>query len=317
MSNVFPSSEKAVSVAVSFHENTAELLKTAESLCLKTGMRLRLVNVCEPWIESVTLGFIPIPDVNLSIQLELETHARSKLRDLAANVDRSIRVETQVLSGYVAEAIIADAVVSNVAMILCGRSEPEKIYFPLGFSTAVSLMSHARVPVLVIPHYRAMDFVNRRTSFIVGDDLSQNGETVLITSVTFANALDAAVIHLHALTLTSSQMTVALNLAANTSERLSLNPDDVFSALKDRLAIKLQQRVNSLPTKLERERYSSHILEGDAAVCITKYADRLNAPQAILVFGRHHTFHFKPFGIGNVPFKAMIASKYPLLVVPT
>jgi hypothetical protein len=36
----------------------------------------------------------------------------------------------------------------------------------------------------------------------------------------------------------------------------------------------------------------------------------------VLLFARHHPYHTKPLHVGRVPYRAMLASQRPVIVVP-
>lgn len=309
--------EKAVCVALSLTDNNNDLVQAAESLCMKTGMRLRLVNVYEQWADGVALGMIPIPDIDIVLQLEATAKAETKLREIASKVDRRLKVETQVLTGPIADAIISDAQVNNAALIICGRRNPENSFLPSGFSTAMALLSHARIPVLVLHRDHTPNFVAKNITFIVADDLRNNTLTALQKSLDLAILLDATVCHVHCASLSKSQIANMVSANMNPTIAKVLDQDELYASIVSNLGKKLRQRAEQININLNDETYITKVIEGETIEGITAYAKTLKDSQNILVFGRHQKLHFKPFGIGQVPFKLMMSSKHPVLVIPS
>ena len=120
MSKRFKGDHSTVVVAVAPDKHSHNLVQAASSLCLRTGMKLRLVQVAEYWAgrswpREITLEG-PLAEAIIAVEDESLRAAQAHLRVIAESVPRGVSVETNAIAGFPAEGVIADAVANKAAL---------------------------------------------------------------------------------------------------------------------------------------------------------------------------------------------------------
>lgn len=324
MSKRFEGDHPTVVVAVNADKHAENLVKIASSLCKRTGMRLRLVQVAEYWVgrswpREITLEG-PLAEAITVVENESMLVAQSHLRRLSEKVGGGIEVEVNVIAGYPADGIIADAVANHAVLIITGAAKGNHRFVPKGLSTALSLMSQAPVPVLVVQEGTEVDFEKSRFSMMVADDLSDHSEAAVLTAFDFATRIGQAKLeHIHVNCLTEENLKISLESATAASHlgmMRAFQGSEIYQMAMQTLEAKIRNRAPARKISFESAKgiYETKILTGDVASEIQKSVQVSNPD--LLVFGRHRAFRRKPFLIGQVPFYAMLTHNKPVLVVP-
>lgn len=313
-----------VLVAVGLDSQTQHLINAATSLCRQTKMSMRLVHVIEPWEgrywASAATGGIPMMDIISSVEVEQAKSARIELEKLAKTIDSSIDVSTNVLVSTVADGIIADAVGTAATVIMTGAALQYSAFVPRGFSTALSLMAKAPIPVLVVPKTVQPDFEKARFKMLIADDLTQDSDSTALTALDFARVLNnPALEHLHVNSVNAENLQTTFNTVM-ASSRIPMNPavdmQMLNKILRETMRQKLDQRLPERRNLLVSQggTYSASVIDGKPEEEIQRIAK--SGDFDLIVFGRHATFHQRPFLIGRVPFHAMLAQDRCVMVAP-
>ncbi len=311
-------------VAVGLDEHTDALLRSASSLARRSGMSLRLVHVVEPWVggywSTAVAGGIPMMDIVQNVETEQIKMAEDKLTRLVERYGKDISCNYAVLRGIVADAILEDAAVSEAAMLITGSAGEYQRFIPRGFSTALSLLAHAPIPVLVVPRDVELNFERPELKLLVADDLSTEARRIVATAFAFAAELDSPrLLHFHVNAMGADHVEDTMRKAV-AAQRDSGDPGmiarDVAGTLLEAIKKGLAERVpqNRLAFDRAGGTYQVKIANGHPIEEVNAEAERLGAD--VLIFGRHQTFHRRPFLIGRVPFHAMLSRQQAVMVLP-
>jgi nucleotide-binding universal stress UspA family protein len=313
-----------ITVAVAFDVHSMALTELASNLCLATGKKLCLLHVVEPWADHPHSKAFGDLDNLWNVTQAVETNARelalSRLGEVALTVPPEIAVKKVVVGGKSVEVICKEAESIGTCLLLVGGRYGNMKFMPRGFSTALSLMVASPVPLLVIDTEKEFKYDIKGMKFLLSDDLSDHSETAVEYTFDLAAALrDSEIHHVHVNGLSFESLEAGLNTAAATSHtpiNSSASTDDVYAALMTSIDKKMNTRTIDQKDYLEASggTYTSHVTTGYVTEEIQKVATKIKPD--ITVFGRHHTLHTKPFFIGRVPFRSMLAQSGPILVVP-
>ena len=324
MSETLATRAKYVTVAVAFDHHTIPLTTFAARLCEKLSKDLCLMHVVEPWLDSphsVPRGENdPLWNVSQAVEKNAYELAERKLNELASEISPRVRVVKHVLRGKPVPLLMQEAFNIGSMMLVVGADVESLKYLPKGLSTALSLMASASVPVLVADGSLLHEILDDRLDILVADDLSEDAENALEFGFDLAIGQGKATLHhVHINGLTFDSLRSGLLSAAATSH--SIGNDEktteiVFDSMIKGFEAQLEQRGGNERDYLENGggSYKPKVLTGNVAKKILEEIQTVNP--AILVFGRHQAVHRQPFFMGRVPFKTMLASKIPVVIVP-
>jgi nucleotide-binding universal stress UspA family protein len=205
-------------------------------------------------------------------------------------------------------------------VLLVGADVDSLKYLPKGLSTALALMASSPVPVLVADTKSLNTPLQDGPTIMIADDLSEDAENALEFAFDLAIGHGKATLHhIHVNGLTFDALRSGLLTASATSHSFvgdQTSTEIVFDSLVRSLEDQLERRCQSEREYLENGggSYEARVLTGNAAKKIIEETGRISP--SMLVFGRHHSVHRQPFFIGRVPFKTMLASHIPVVVVP-
>lgn len=136
-------------VPVDFSEYSAEAVRIAAEVSRRFEASLTLVHVYDPLVYALPDGFtfMPQPAIDQLLQAFSDQLAQAKLQALEAG---AARVETQVLQGAVAGAIIDRAVGGAFDLIVMGTHGRTGMQHALIGSTAERVVRLAGCPVLTV-----------------------------------------------------------------------------------------------------------------------------------------------------------------------
>ena len=305
-------------------EFSTSALKAATSLCKRTGMRLRLVSAIEPALM-YNLQFQPsemydFTAISRAESDDLKAQMEDELLQYAKTLELDSKVETAVIVGQAAQVVLSDAVVSGASLIVTGATNGSHRFVPKGLSTALTLMAESPIPVLVVKENSQLNFHGKSLNIVVADDLSAHCERAVLDAFDLAVALgDTDVHHVYANSLTME------NFARNVEKLRELrkddaaayiSPTDLWEKTHSNLHERLQLRAPGRALFLEAAggHYWPEIRDGSVESALEK-AIETTSPD-LIVFGRHQSFHRRPFAIGRVPFHFMMSIDRPILVVP-
>jgi nucleotide-binding universal stress UspA family protein len=313
-----------VTVAVALDKHTPALVESASQLAAKLGKRLALIHVVEPWAElpaSAPFGEgDPLWNVTQAVETSAVEKARARLADIAGMMPPKLDTVMLVLRGKPVEVIVREAGQLGTCLLVVGIDHGGSRFLPTGFSTAFSLLVGAPMPVLAIDATlgRMPDW--GRLRLMLADDLGRHSDTAVEFSAMLTAGLgNAELHHVHVNALSAESLRAGLAQAAASAhtpldERTSAA--DVYAALLAELEAKLRSRVDAQRDYMEAERvaYSPRIVTGPVLEQLSEAAASVDPD--VIAFGRHHAYYTKPFVVGRVPYRAMLAQKRPIIVVP-
>jgi nucleotide-binding universal stress UspA family protein len=321
----FRGEDESVVAAVAFDEHSDAVIESAVELCRRTHMALRLVHVCQP--EEGNSYLLPYFAHAERRRLEeylgksAQSLAQQRLEDLAARIPASIKRELRVMTGDPAEWINADAVSYGASMIVIGVGKSRSRFVPQSWSTALSLMSQARLPVLVVDRAVPLKFdPQKRPVILLADDLSDHSQKMIAVGFDIAMALKQSdVHHVHASALTEDAISAAVEASISNSDHPvenTLSGSAMHAMIMAQIRSNMESRAGTIKSLFEVAdcRYHSEVLVGDVRDSLKACAEKLR-PE-LLIFGRHHQIHRRPFLIGRVPFHAMVSQNRPVMIIP-
>lgn len=325
MNEIFMNRCPVITVAVGFDRHTIVLTEAAVELCRRTGKTLCLLHVIEPWLDrtnsSKALGpQDPLWNVNQAVETNSKDLARNKLDELAQMIPSDVAVIKRIAVGKPVDLIIKEVVETSTAMLLVGADYGSLKFVPRGLSTALSLMVSSPVPVMVADSSILANTFGSNSRFLIADDLGAQSESAVDFGYGLATALRGSQVHhIHISGLTMESLQAGLATAAASSHtplNTRASAADVFAAMNHDLKNKLFRRAERHIDILEASEGQTmvDVLAGNVYDQLAEYASRHNPH--VIVFGRHHAYYTKPFFIGRVPYRTMLALKRPVILVP-
>lgn len=311
-------------VAVQFDDLSTELLKAADSLAKKISGSVHAVHVCEPtnpiaWSYATGGGF-GLENVALMIEEQQLDAAKGKMKDLMKHIDPAGKYSSQILTGNPAQMVSAEAMARGAALIVTGASPGSHRFIPKGLSTALSLMGHSDIPVMVMTKDSKFDLEHQPFRILVADDLRENSVPALRLVVALSKiAANSEILQVHVNGLTRETLTSGLETAAATSHSApitSATAEEVFSIMMKNIESKMEDRLRAAAGTMPAKAVAAKKM-----VCTGSVTDELQKvlgtfPADVVVYGRHQTFHHKPFSVGQVPFYSVLALRRPVIVAP-
>ena len=295
----------AIVAAVAFDEQSDAVVAAAAALARRLDKDLHIVNVVEeetmqPWAFEVTAYYYNLPLPCDSIEERVKT-AAARLSILGEAFHAKVRVRSDVLVGEPAEMLMTYCKLHRASMLVtaCASSYGELSGF---FSTTLTLMAQAPLPVLVVGTRCASDLERSKLAIMVADDLEDGSEDAVSRTLDLALRLPAQRVR---------QVHVHGNHRPPRAGEESFRERD-HEARRQKLSARASQIRALLP---ERMLIEIDIREGDVSAELA--ASVADFQPDILVFGRHKSLKFRPFLIGKVPFRQMLKSPCAVLVVPS
>ncbi len=307
----FPSSKAKIGVAVSFDERLENVLAVAARLARLTGSRLRLIHVCDPWTKSYLATAVEAGPSELVNVLKEESArvATRRVASLARTLGENVEVE--VAAGDVVKCLADDAEAHGVGLIVVGASRGGAASTSMGFSTAVSLISEATVPVLVVNEDALLSPTQEGLSIVVADDFSDVAIEGLALGFALAQTVrGSTLVHAHVETYSDLHL---FRKGKNPSTKVSPNQ---IAGLLQQAEEKLLARCGDRAGRLEADggHYQMEVVAGSVPDELERTAVACRAD--LTIFGQHRVFHRRAMHVGQVPFKAMLSQNRPVIVVP-
>lgn len=322
MADQFKGAHQNVVVGLSFDQHSDQLFQRALSLCRRTGMGLRLVHAVPPLsprplylpaeAEACTTGDHQAEPRNAAL-----AEAQAKVERIVAQAGGGVSCRGNVIEAQTASAAIAaDAAANGGALIMVGAAPDPHRFVPTGISTALTLMASAPVPVLAVRHDCPLFLAKDTFRIVIADDLATKSDATARAAISLGAALRRAeLIHLHVIDFTfdnlirrlEDQRCPGTGTRQKSAELWTIMEHSVHDALRAR------SHGQSALVEFTGGRYETRVLSGNPRAEIAN-AFACIAPD-IVVFGRHHRLHRRPFGIGHIPFSAMLDGPWGVMVV--
>ena len=316
---------RCIGVAVAFDDHTQPLIDTAVALCRATGKDLYLVHVLEPWAQQrAPLPFgSPDPLWNATPKLydDPRAQAQFRLNEIIGTLPKDVKARAEIFAGKASDVLPQEVLRLDTALLLVGARFSQTALMPNGVSTAAALMRACPVPVMVIDAKSSHLLPPRGGKFLVADDLTEHAEQAVRCAIDLAKATKAASLtHLHVTPLDPVALETALTNAAAASHaagNLAAAARDVYAAISYHYEVELEKRSEPYLNQMIEGGvdYRKKVASGNLKSELTALVDRLNPD--LLIFGHHASLHHDPFFFGRMPYKAMLAYRRPVLVVPT
>jgi len=326
MTRFFLDNNEYVTLAVKFDRAAPALLETATRLCRRLGKKLCLLHVLEPWVELPLAGVFgqggdPLGRVSQAMEASTRDLALGRLAELAQTVSPEISVRTVVVAGKPIERIGSEAENVGTCLLIVGASYNGARLLPQGLSLALSLMAGAPVPVLALDAMRTPRPEMNKLILMLADDLGAQTETAVEFAYALATALgNTTLYHVHVNSLSYASLETGLAAAAASGhtrdDEVPGVADELYQALTRRLGEALEERGADQRDYLEAAGGTciTEVLTGDVAQQLGDLIQTTNP--ALLIFGRHRALQMRPFFIGRLPYRTMLAFKCPVVVVP-
>jgi nucleotide-binding universal stress UspA family protein len=324
MQQSFMDQRQYIVVAVAFDEHTMSLAHAAAELCRKTGKKLCLAHVVEPWAELPTSRAFgsedPLWNVTQAVEASARDLAEARFEEIVQTLGDDLTIRREIRSGKPAAELARIAEDVGAALMLVGADYGNLRFLPRGFSTAMSLMVSSPCPVCVIDAKAEKKFLHDPARFVLADDLGPESEAAVAFAYALAAAMDQSELHhVHVNGLSFETLKAGLGTAtatAHTPLNAVASSEDVFDALLARLREKLEARAQPHREYLDAAGGTvvTEVLTGE----VNEQVGALSASVEpdLLIFGRHQAYHTRPFFIGRLPFRQMLAQKRPIVIVP-
>ena len=315
-------------VGLSGNETGQGLLSTAVTLAHRFNIELHLVSVVEPipfdLIAFDSPAYLAYPPVNLEIEAQRVKEREEALADIIKKLSHNhgVAATGSVRSGSAAANLISEAVSRHANLLLSGYDSEAFRTGASGFTTTLTLMHDAPLPVLAVPHAMPLDFSKQNFRILLADDLLDGTQEAARKAYELASSLPGSHIrHVHVYgdlqeKIRSTWQTIVNRSGIHTGEILITNEDEAialeFKARKDRLsrqAYPFTQLAEKRDVKVEYDLRSGNV-DAELQVALK------DCNPDIAVFGRHHFLHTRPLLIGRVPFRAMLHAGCGVLTVP-
>jgi nucleotide-binding universal stress UspA family protein len=317
------------------HPRAAEsrnLLKIAGVLSRTLGSPLHLVSVWETKLLDMARAFQRLPEVDWKdLKLEVLTQnirngihesCREQLDKLFLEAEHDGDVTRRVVSAkYPAQGLLSEAETVRASLILLGAGTKADNFFTQGFSTVLTAMADARVPVLVVGPQCDRDFSKGGLRILLADDLRETTAQTMTTAAEWILKLNPSeLLHLHVEELGLDRVRQVLG-AATAELRSTVENDKLSADLMRALDVSLRERLQArLPDVRRMIEDRGGQLRTEVRRCafvsdeIQRAADEFDAD--LIIFGRHQKVHQRPYMIGRVTYQAMLSQKRAVMVVP-
>lgn len=311
-------------VAVAFDDRKDTLVQSAISLAKRFGLALRLIHAVEPPIyDSLAVETPTVVSIPTVLIEDVARQLKERRMEMAALVERlrksHVDVTGDVMEGDAVRMIISAAVNARANLIITACHTAGNRFLPVGFSTALSLMHEAPLPVLVVGR-RPMDWEKTSQKILVADDLQTSTKEAVLKGFELAAFFpNSHVRHVH--------------IHGDFREALT----DTWRDLKDK--IPGMKEKNITPESIWRDEYEARLealkrqstpfrrraekadvfIEPD--IRTGKVQDQIHTviqefDPDLCVFGRHRLVRTKPFLIGRMPLRTMLEEERAVLIVP-
>lgn len=321
MTKRFMNPNGKILAAINLDDASIPALKAAGDIAKRTGLGLVVLHVNEYWVgrtwpTEMMLGG-PMGGIASAVEDESLKASQERLRSLVSEHISDIAVQQEVLLGYPLDCIRSHAQTIGAELIVVGGISTDYKFVPQGLSTVLGLFDDASCPVLALPKENPGHWDKGRLKALLSDDLTPHTETAVMVGYEWAAALgNVDLVHLHVNQMTKRDLKVALDSAAAAAHTPQgvLNVDTVWNGAVKSIETALQNRAPGRQHLLEARggALKTSLLDGDPAEAVLKRADQEDAD--VLIFGRHRTWHTKPFTLGRMPFHSMLKSGRPVLI---
>lgn len=314
---------KTIVIGFSLDEKNPNLLNFSSDLAKKLKTTAHLTYVCEPKYRSqVGMGEYLTYDAIRLVELKEMENSLKSLKEYKCEFPPNCTAE--VYFGSPSDEIISIAKFKKAPLIICGRKETSYSFVPRGFSVPLSILNESNVPVLVVPESYEETWSNKSLNILLCDDLQESTEEAISYVKNLGQKFEGSTFHhINVVDSTFQQFKEVMGYLKD-----SLSPNNyMYDKEFDEESYRKQLQVD-ISKKLDKRyyekdykkypnsnlKYQNKVLFGSVDDVLKDYVNAYNID--LVVFGKHRFLHKKPFGIGKMPFNAMLEINKPILVVP-
>jgi nucleotide-binding universal stress UspA family protein len=314
-----PRTRSTLVVGVSLSDADAGFLPKVIGFAKRQDFAVHLVHGVESaaaaaWAETYYAA-------DLGIAMEMLRAAEKEMEQLVAKYRLELPITGKALLSPAAAALCGEAAAQRAQAIVLGASDQIPRFLPQGFSTALTTMAVAQVPVMVLRKSIRLDLGRDELHFLIADDLAPESRGSIDRAFRLALSLGAKrVAHAHVMPeVPSDVMRKQLHRFFGTKW-----PDEeVDRMIMERFEETRPQLVDLLNGRAAAHRqtmtangvaYEQLVTFGNVVDEITRLAREHRTNMAL--FGHHRTLHGRPLGLGKMPLHAMLQGEYVTVVIP-
>lgn len=325
----FQKADAKICVGVKFDDVGEHILKFAVQYCIRTGARLHVVHVCEPSLNEILDlhmdGMFPTAVYDYA---KLANESRQKqalltMTELLSRIPSTVKVTRSILEAKTssAEHLHSEAEAHDCSLIMVGTVSDSHKFIPNGLSCALSLMSHAKLPIMVVKTNHKIEFTSKPFKVLIADDLRSESAGAIKSACELAFTLsDTDIYHLHINALTAESLASRFKKTVThvqAKAEVVLESKDIEHLILKHLEEKLDARTKDMnfPLCISGCSYNKRVVSSDSVFdCLKQFVT--NQKISLAVFGRHTSIHTNPFHIGKMPLYAMLELSCPIIIFP-
>ena len=323
MSDKIRSSRQKLIVGVQAQESSRGLLEISSHIAHRLDLAMHVVHVVEHMVDidskyAELLGSFDLSQLTEEVWGDELLNTEHKIQNLLESLPDHVDVETRIMrSDNPAQALMAEASAQHGAMIVVGLSNYIYSLIPRGLSVVLKLMANSSVPVIVVRHESQLKFGQTALRVLISDDLRPSSLRVLLEGIKFASGLGRIeVLHLH---IVEPSVTSLVTHLAETGETKHMSISDIPAFWAEailNMERKLFDRSQAARSIGEKAivRYEARVVSGHPTHEISKFVSDFSPD--IAVFGRSPEAQQRTFGVGRVPFSALLAGCSVVMVIP-
>ena len=315
-------------VGLSGSETGRGLLLSAVSLARRFDLRLQLVSVIEPvpfdLVAFDSPAYLAYPPVNLEIEVQRVKEREQELSQLVRELGQKhgLNVAATVRVGAAAPNLIAEARAQHANLIMSGYDAEAFREGVSGFTTTLTLMHEAPLPVLAVPQSKTLEFSKPHLRILLADDLQDSTKEACYKAYELAAAVPGSHLrHVHVFADLQEKIRHAWQVI---KERTHLQvggvtPGSEEEAMAQELKVRKEKlRAHAQPFLRAAEEHKVKIEYDLRSGNVDRELDAAQRDHSadLAVFGRHRIIHTRPLLVGRVSFRAMLHSGAGVLVVP-
>jgi len=319
------SANTTIVLGLSLNDQEDHLIQSAVSLAQRTSAQLILVHAAQPYrnYSIAREGFVlPYEEFEKESFDEDLALAQNKIEMIRDTLPTGLVCETRVLRDFAEDALEEVARSTKAVLILCGFHKQQPARFLHSMSTGLSLMAHARHPVMVIPHESFVDFQSQPLTVLIADDLKEDGEQALRGALGFCRSIGVnQMVHAHVNVMSYREINQMVDKirVAMLEGRIPIDPAFNSQVYIDqtKLEIKslLKQRIEAMdPSFIHEFKYRPAVRFGLPIEEVHRLT--LETKSQVLIFGKHHILHRGRLSIGKIPYEAMVEPHVATIIVP-
>lgn len=318
---------ESILVPIKLDQPNEALIPWLVTLARLFAKKVRFIHVVQPWIQipmqSAYSSSTILQNLKSTIQTNGRAEAEQKLEHLIKCFPSDIDVSYRIREGNIVDCILAESTEEQTSFILMTLGRPKNGHreWLEGVSTPFSVLALSSLPVFLIQSHIAPPDFEENLKLLLADDLRTYTEAAMQLVFDLMKFLPNMELHqIHVCELDEEKIRKALDNSHSNGmspgELEYICVDDVLQDTCRRLEERLTKRVEQYQPFyiLSKKTYVQKVLIGDIVQQLDNYL-RLQNPD-LLVFGRHHALHQRPFSVGRLGYRFALEQHRPVLMVP-